>query len=128
MNGTDSTDGSEPEAKNTGERWDWHFERMPLRDALAVERTALASERTFLAHLRTGFATFLAGVTGAGLLEALVFKILGGLLAFAGLAMFVFGILRYRETTHRMFLMLERDWRKKQKKRAAARAELDESE
>ncbi|MBK6576423.1 MAG: DUF202 domain-containing protein [Sandaracinaceae bacterium] len=41
-----------------------------VTDALAAERTVLAAERTFLAYLRSAFALFVAGVTGAQLLEA----------------------------------------------------------
>jgi len=59
------------------------------------------------------------------LLEAPIFKVLGGVLCIAGLAMFMFGVVRYRETTKRIFHMLERDARKKRKKadRAAAARE-----
>lgn len=41
-----------------------------VTDALAAERTVLAAERTFLAYVRSSFALFVAGVTGAQLLEA----------------------------------------------------------
>lgn len=46
------------------------FLAVSVTDALAAERTVLAAERTFLAYLRSSFALFVAGVTGAQLLEA----------------------------------------------------------
>ena len=47
-----------------------HYDNVPVRDALAAERTLLAAERTLLAYLRSAFALFVTGVTGAQLLEA----------------------------------------------------------
>ena len=46
------------------------YKNIPVTDALAAERTQLAAERTYLAYVRSSFAFFVAGVSGAQLLES----------------------------------------------------------
>ncbi len=81
------------------------YDRAPLRDALAAERTVLAAERTFLAYIRTGFALLLAGVTATQLVESPALRVAAWAVSSAGVAVFALGIwrfLRSYRTTRRL--------------------------
>ena len=72
-----------------------HYDQVPVRDALAAERTLLAAERTFLAYLRTSLALFVTGVTGAQLLDNVWLVGIAHALSGASVAVFVVGGWRY---------------------------------
>lgn len=69
-----------------------------VTDGLAAERTYLAAERTLLAYLRTAFAMFLAGFTGARLLDDAVLETVAVVLAVSSLFVLGFGLARYRRS------------------------------
>jgi putative membrane protein len=75
---------------------------------LATERTLLAAERTFSAWIRTGLAALGGGLAVA---RALVFqnylhqelaRVIGWMLVIWGAGIFVFAIIRYRQTSARL--------------------------
>lgn len=72
------------------------YEAVSATDGLAAERTFLAAERTLLSYLRTALTMFLAGVTGARLLDDAVLTTVGYLLAGVSMLVLAFGIMRYR--------------------------------
>ncbi len=84
------------------------YDRVPVTDGLAGERTFLAAERTLLAYARTAFAMFAAGVTAAELLQNHLLVIIGYAMAVLGLLVFVAGTLRYRRSRRATQRMLER--------------------
>ncbi len=84
------------------------YERVPVRDGLAAERTVLAAERTFLAYVRTGFAMFIAGVSGSQLLQEPLLVGIGHALTALSVLVFVFGIQRHRRSRHEVRKMLNR--------------------
>jgi putative membrane protein len=88
------------------------YERVPVRDGLAAERTILAAERTFLAYLRTAFAMFVTGITGSAFLERRSLIVIAYILTGLSAAVFLLGIVRFirsYNTAHRMLLRLERE-------------------
>ncbi|HCE45570.1 MAG TPA: DUF202 domain-containing protein [Lentisphaeria bacterium] len=72
-------------------------EELILRDELAVDRTLLANERTIMAYLRSGVALILAGATFIHFSNVLWFKLLGISCIPAGVAVMMFGWMRYRK-------------------------------
>ena len=84
------------------------YDRVPVTDGLAGERTFLAAERTLLAYARTAFAMFAAGLTAGELLHNHVLVIIGYVLAVLGLLVFVVGALRYRRSRSATTRMLQR--------------------
>lgn len=84
------------------------YERVPVRDGLAAERTILAAERTFLAYVRTSFAMFIAGVSGSHLLEQPVLIGIGYALTALSVGVFFFGLLRHRRSRQEVRRMLDR--------------------
>lgn len=91
----------------TTSRWYTHYRRLPLRDALAAERTVLANERTFLAQVRTAFATFLAGVTGVQLLTNEVWYALAWLFAVIGVVFFCISWVHFRRVHRELLALLD---------------------
>lgn len=87
-------------------RWYDQYRRLPLRDALAAERTVLANERTFLAHVRTAFATFLAGATGVQLLTHELWTAVAWFFLGLGLVLFGWSLVRYRRVHRELLLLL----------------------
>jgi putative membrane protein len=86
------------------------YDRVAVTDGLAGERTFLANERTLLAYVRTAFAMFVAGLTGAQLLEDRLLVVAGHVLSVLALVVFVVGLFRYRvsrRATLRMLVRLE---------------------
>ena len=71
-------------------------EQFILRDHLAIDRTMLANESTFLAYIRTGLAMSAAGATLVRFGLDKNSEILGSILVFGGVAIFLVGVLRYR--------------------------------
>lgn len=67
-----------------------------LRDELAIDRTILANERTILAYMRSALTLVLAGVTFLHFIEAGALRYVGMLCVPLGLALGLFGWLRYR--------------------------------
>lgn len=88
-------------------RWYTLYRRLPLRDALAAERTVLANERTFLAQVRTAFATFLAGATGVQLLTHEVWYALAWAFAVIGVVFFVAAWVHFRRVHRELLLLLD---------------------
>jgi len=88
-------------------RWYSLYRRLPLRDALAAERTVLANERTYLANVRTALATFLAGVTGVQLLTHEIWNALAWAFAVVGVAIFAYAWLRFRRVHQELLLLLD---------------------
>lgn len=84
------------------------YDRVPVPDGLAGERTFLANERTLLAYVRTAFAMFVAGLTGAELLEDRLLVAVGHVLSVLALVVFAVGIRRYRSSRRATLRMLER--------------------
>lgn len=87
------------------------YDDVPVTDGLAAERTFLAAERTLLAYVRTAFALFLAGVTGARLLEDPLLVRIGYVLAGTSLLVLVLGLSRFRSSaraTRRLLARLSR--------------------
>ncbi len=94
--------------KRTRERW---YDRVPVTDGLAAERTFLAAERTLLAYIRTAFALFLAGFTGARLLDDRLLVVIGYTLAVLSPVALGMGILRFRlsaRATRRLLARVQR--------------------
>jgi putative membrane protein len=88
------------------------YERVPVRDGLAGERTVLAAERTLLAYIRTAFALFVAGVTGAHFLSHPWLVGLSYVMLTLGIGSLGVGILRFRRSmraTRRMLDRLDRE-------------------
>lgn len=88
------------------------YERVPVRDGLAGERTVLAAERTLLAYVRTAFALFVAGITGAHFLSDPWLVGLSYTVMAVGLLAFGIGALRFRQSmraTRRMLTRMDRD-------------------
>ena len=88
------------------------YERVPVRDGLAAERTILAAERTFLAYVRTAFAMFVTGVTGSTFLEQTWLVGIAYVLTGMSALVFVAGVLRFiysRNAARRMLRRLERE-------------------
>ena len=74
---------------------------LPLRDALAVERTRLANERTFLAYVRTALALLAGSVTllfFEGPLIHITSIVLGGL----STMVFMLGLIRFVRVRRRI--------------------------
>lgn len=93
------------------ERREKLYERVPVTDALAAERTFLASERTLLAYMRTSLAMLVAGVSGAHFLDEELLVTVGYLLAITSVLVFALGLLRYRRSeraTRRVLRTTER--------------------
>lgn len=74
------------------------FERreLILRDWLALDRTILANERTFLAYSRTSLTLIIAGLAFVKFFGHIVYVTVGYVFIAAGIAVFFFGLLRYR--------------------------------
>lgn len=70
------------------------YTNIPVTDALAAERTQLAAERTFLAYVRSSFAFFVAGVSGAQLLDSAWLVAIAYVLAGSSALVLAFGIYR----------------------------------
>ena len=68
---------------------------IPVKDALAAERTVLAAERTFLAYVRTAFAIQIAGFTGVHFLSTPFLKTASYVTVGIGLVVFAFGAWRF---------------------------------
>lgn len=84
------------------------YDRVPVTDGLAGERTFLANERTLLAYVRTSFAMFVAGLTGAQLLEDRLLVVVGHVLSVLALVVFAVGLVRYRASRRATLRMLMR--------------------
>ena len=84
------------------------YDQVPVRDALAAERTVLAAERTFLAYLRSSFALFVTGVTGAQFLEAPALLYIAHALSASSVFVFLFGVQRYLGSRRTVRALLER--------------------
>lgn len=77
-------------------------EEMILRDYLALDRTVLANERTFLSYTRTAMALVIAGVTFIKFFDSLAMTITGLICVPIGLAVFAWGLYRYRQIHERI--------------------------
>jgi len=66
------------------------------RDYLAAYRTVLANERTFLAYIRTILVMAGGGVSLIKLFDHIVFQVLGWILLFLSIVLFVIAIVRFR--------------------------------
>ena len=84
------------------------YDSVPVTDGLAGQRTFLANERTLLAYVRTAFAMFVAGLTGAHLLEDRVLVAVGQVLAVTALVVLMVGFWRYRLSRRATVRMLQR--------------------
>lgn len=87
-----------------------YYERVPVTDGLAAERTVLAAERTFLAYLRTGIALLIAGVTSAHFMDSNFYQEVGYVLIAVSVTTFAYGLrrlLQSRAITRRMLERLE---------------------
>jgi putative membrane protein len=71
-------------------------EDLILRDELAIDRTILANERTVLAYFRSALTLIIAGVTFLHFVQEGTLRYLGILFVPFGLAVGVFGAIRYR--------------------------------
>lgn len=74
------------------------YPRVGVTDALAAERTFLAAERTFLAYVRTALAMFVAGLSGARLLDDPLLIRCGYALVALSLPVFSLGLWRLRRS------------------------------
>ena len=74
------------------------MEQTLLRDLLAIDRTVLANERTLLAYGRTFLALSAAGATVIHFVTEWWALPAGAGLIASGLALFGFGVWRYRVT------------------------------
>jgi inner membrane protein YidH len=72
-----------------------------LRDDLAEERTRLAQERTFLAYIRTALGFLAVGVGVMQFFGNIVVQLAGWLFIFAGIGLFLFGLMRFKMSTSR---------------------------
>jgi len=72
-------------------------EELILRDELAIDRTVLANERTVLAYFRSALTLFITGVTFLHFFERGILPYIGIALIPCGLAVGIFGYLRYRK-------------------------------
>jgi len=70
-----------------------------LRDHLAIDRTVLANERTFLAYIRTALTLFVVGASLIKFFDSLPATVVGWVFIPIGLAVFAFGISRYRHVS-----------------------------
>jgi putative membrane protein len=68
-----------------------------LRDELAIDRTILANERTILAYFRSALTLIIVGVTFLHFFERGVLHYFGIVFVPFGLAVGIFGFLRYRK-------------------------------
>ena len=84
------------------------YERVPVTDGLAAERTVLAAERTFLAYVRTGFALFVAGLSGAHLLQDVVLVSVGYVLVALSVPVLGVGVWRLAQSKRMIRRMLAR--------------------
>lgn len=75
---------------------DFQKEELILRDQLAIDRTMLSNDRTVLAFVRTALTLAIAGATVLHFLAGRKWETLGWFLLFAGLVVFIIGIIRYR--------------------------------
>jgi putative membrane protein len=83
-------------------------EELTLRDHLARDRTVLANERTLLAYLRTGFGFSAGGATLMRFFAEDPGFYAGGVgLIFTGVAISLFGILRFWRVTVRLKSILD---------------------
>lgn len=74
-----------------------------VRDVLALERTRLANERTFLAYVRTALSLVAAAaVLFEFFSEIQAYFAVAWVLAVAGTAVFLIGILRFRSVNARL--------------------------
>ena len=71
-------------------------------DELGTIRTLLANERTFLAYVRTALAFLAAGAGMIHFLDSHTLQIAGWLIVAAGIAIVVFGIVRFVATKRRI--------------------------
>lgn len=83
------------------------YARLPVNQALAIERTVLANERTVLAYGRTALAIIIAGVSGAEFLPGHVFWVLGYLVAAIGVALLAWGVHRYRASNRKVLAIFD---------------------
>lgn len=86
-----------------------HYDRVPVTDGLAAERTVLAAERTFLSYVRTAFAMFVTGLSGAQLLQKALMITIGYVLVGLSVAVLTTGVLRLiasRRVTRRLLSRL----------------------
>ena len=68
-----------------------------LRDELAIDRTILANERTVMAYFRSSLTLIIVGVTFLHFADKGALPYLGFALIPFGLAVGVFGFIRYRK-------------------------------
>lgn len=84
------------------------YDKIPVRDGLAGERTVLAAERTFLAYVRTAFAMFVTGLTGAQFLKEPTLIMVAHALTALSVVVFVIGVRRFAKSRVETRRMLER--------------------
>jgi putative membrane protein len=97
------------------ERVDQVYDRVPVTDGLAGERTLLAAERTLLAYVRTAFGLFAAGVTGSQLLDDALLVAVGHAMALLAVVVLSVGFLRYRRSRRATLNLLRRLLRETEK-------------
>jgi len=90
------------------ERIERLYIRLPVTDALALERTVLANERTWLAYLRTALAVIVSGVSGAQFLDKDLFVVLGYVFAGVGVLLIAWGFYRFRTSRDKTLTLFER--------------------
>lgn len=69
-----------------------------LRDHLAIDRTELSNENTLLAYIRTSLTILIAGVSLLKFFDLFILDITGWVFVVAGIAVFVFGLYRFKVT------------------------------
>ncbi len=84
------------------------YDRVPVRDGLAGERTVLSAERTFLAYVRTSFAMFIAGLTGAHLLQSTLIRVSAYAITVMSVVVFAVGIWRFKKSREETLCLLSR--------------------
>lgn len=72
-------------------------EELILRDELAIDRTLLANERTVLAYFRSSLTLVIVGVTFLHFLEKGILPYIGMVCILFGIAVGIFGFMRYRK-------------------------------
>jgi putative membrane protein len=72
-------------------------EELILRDELAIDRTILANERTVLAYFRSALTLVIVGITFLQFFEKGILPYVGIVFIPCGLAVGVFGFMRYRK-------------------------------
>jgi len=72
-------------------------EKLILRDELAIDRTILANERTVLAYFRSALTLVIVGVTFLQFFETGILPYIAMVCVPFGLAVGIFGFIRYRK-------------------------------